>query len=66
MKRFQGAMREQGMLMPYDLSDWLPEDHLARFIVDITDKLDFTTVYRQYRGKSWLTCRQGCKIRLHI
>ena len=44
-------MREQGMLMPYDLSDWLPEDHLARFIVDITDKLDFTTVYRQYRGR---------------
>ena len=44
-------MREQGMLMPYDLSEWLPEDHLARFIVDITDKLDFSAVYRQYQGK---------------
>ena len=39
------------MLMPYDLSEWLPEDHLARFIVDITDKLDFTKVYRQYQGR---------------
>ena len=39
MKRFQGAMREQGMLMPYDLSEWLPETHLARFVVDITDNL---------------------------
>jgi len=44
-------MREQCMLMPYDLSEWFPEDHLARFIVDITDKLDFTAVYRQYQGK---------------
>jgi transposase len=51
MKRFQGAMREQGMLMPYDLSEWLPETHLARFVVDITDKLDFSKVYRQYQGK---------------
>jgi len=39
------------MLMPYDLSEWLPEPHLARFVVDITDKLDFTVVYRQYQGK---------------
>lgn len=44
-------MREQGLLMPYDLCDWLPEDHLARFIVDITDKLDLRNVYRQYQGK---------------
>ena len=51
MKRFQGAEREQGMLMPYDLSEWLPEDHLARFVVDITDRLDFSKVYRQYQGK---------------
>jgi len=51
MKRFQGAMREQRMLMPYDLSEWLPEDHLARFVVDITDKLDFSKVYRQYQGR---------------
>jgi transposase len=51
MKRFQGAMREQWMLMPYDLSEWLPETHLARFVVDITDKLDFSKVYCQYQGK---------------
>lgn len=44
-------MREQGMLMPYDISEWLPESHLARFVVDITDKLDFSKVYRQYQGK---------------
>ena len=51
MQRFQGAMREQGLLMPYDLTEWLPEDHLARFIVDITDKLDLSAIYRKYQGK---------------
>ena len=38
------------MLMPYDLNTWLPEDHLARFVVDIVDKLDFGRIYKQYRG----------------
>jgi transposase len=51
MKHFQGAMREQGLLMPYDLMDWLPEDHLARFVVDMVDQLDLGDVYRQYQGR---------------
>ncbi len=51
MIKFQGSMREQGLLMPYDLSEWLPETHLARFVVDIVEKLDFNEVYRQYQGK---------------
>lgn len=50
MKKFIGADREQRMFMPYDLGDWLPEDHLARFIVDIVDKLDFNHIYIKYRG----------------
>lgn len=37
--------------MPYDLCDWLPEDHLARFIVDIIDRLSFDSIYNQYGGK---------------
>lgn len=51
MKHFKGAMRGQGLLMPYDLLEWLPEDHLARFVVEIVDQLDFSSVYRQYKGK---------------
>lgn len=50
MKKFIGADREQGMLMPYDLGDWLPEDHLARFVVDVVDKLDMRWIYNQYKG----------------
>jgi len=50
MKRFIGADREQRMLMPYDLGDWLPEHHLARFVVDVVDKLDMRWIYKQYKG----------------
>ena len=51
MKHFKGAMREQGLLIPHDLTEWLPGNHLARFIVEIVDKLDFSKVYSQYKGK---------------
>lgn len=51
MKRFISADRNQGMLMPYDVRDWLPENHLARFIVDIVDQLNLSHVYSQYGGK---------------
>jgi len=50
MKKFIGSDRGQGMLMPYDLSDWLPESHLARFVVEIVDKLDFKRIYADYKG----------------
>lgn len=50
MKKFIGADRNQRILMPYDLGDWLPEDHLARFIVDIVDKLNFNHIYVKYKG----------------
>jgi transposase len=50
MKKFIGSDRGQGMLMPYDLGDWLPESHLARFVIDIVDKLDFKRIYADYKG----------------
>ncbi len=50
MKNFIGADREQCILMPYDVMDWLPENHLARFIVEIIDSLNFSLIYNKYRG----------------
>ncbi len=32
------------------MEDWLPKDHLARFVVDIVDQLDLSALTRQYRG----------------
>ncbi len=59
MKHFQGAMREQGLLMPYDLMDWLPEDHLARFVVDIVDQLDLDDVVN-IRAEAKQPMTPGC------
>ena len=39
MISFIGTAREQVSFMPYDLNEWLPEDHLARFVVDIVPKI---------------------------
>jgi transposase len=50
MKHFVGANRNQTTFMPYDLEDWLPQDHLARFTVEIVENLDFSKIYKQYRG----------------
>ena len=52
MKKFIGADREKRIQISYDLSDWLPEHHLSRFVVDIVDKLDMRGVYSQYKGVS--------------
>ena len=37
-------------LLPPSVEDWLPKDHLARFVVDIVDQLDLSALTRQYRG----------------
>lgn len=34
--------------MPPSPLDWLPEDHLARFVLDIVDELDLSAVYAHY------------------
>ena len=39
MLSFIGADRVQVSFMPYDLNEWLPEDHLTRFVVEIVPKI---------------------------
>jgi transposase len=41
--------REQGFLLPPDVRDWLPEDHLARFVIQVVEQLDLDGFYRAYR-----------------
>ena len=38
--KFQPINRDTAYLLPPSLQDWLPEKHLARFVVDIVDQLD--------------------------
>ena len=37
------------MLLPPDVSEWLPVGHLARFVIETVDQLDLSAVYGYYR-----------------
>jgi transposase len=41
---------DQSFLLPPDLRDWLPDGHLAWFILDVVDQLDLGPFLRAYRA----------------
>ena len=41
---------DQGLLLPSDLRDWLPEGHLAHHVSDLVDGLDLAAFYAPYEG----------------
>jgi len=43
------ADRDQLYLLPPSVTDWLPDDHLAYFILDIVGELDLQAFYASYR-----------------
>ena len=47
-KRFRVCDLNQPFLVPPSLQDWLPEDHLARFVADVTNELDLGRIYAEY------------------
>jgi transposase len=51
MSRFIPVDRDTDYLLPPSVDDWLPENHLARFIVEVIDQLDLTTLTRKYAGR---------------
>ncbi|MCK4562495.1 MAG: transposase [Flavobacteriaceae bacterium] len=52
MNKYISYDREQAYLLPPSIDDWLPQDHLARFIVEIIDQLDISSIDKQYSGRS--------------
>src|SRR5579863_1771098 len=42
--------RDTLFLMPPSVQDWLPEEHLARFVVDIVTRLDLRQIRDSYAG----------------
>jgi transposase len=47
---FFGCDRDQPFLLPPDLREWLPEGHLAWFILDVVDQLDLSPFYQVHRA----------------
>ena len=51
MAHFIVADHKTDYLLPPSLDDWLNQDHLARFIVEVIDQLDLSELVRQYAGR---------------
>src|ERR1700747_2200994 len=50
MSNFRELDRDTPYLLPPSLHEWLPERHLARFVVEVIDRLDLSAMVRSYRG----------------
>jgi hypothetical protein len=47
-KRFRVCDLNQPFLLPPSLQEWVPEDHLARFVADVCSELDLSAIYAEY------------------
>src|SRR3954465_10504339 len=50
MSNFRQIHRQTGFLLPPSVDEWLPEKHLARFVVEVIDGLDLSVMRGSYRG----------------
>jgi transposase len=49
-QNFIESCREQGFLLPPDVREWLPADHLAWFVIDAVARMDLGAFYAAYRA----------------
>jgi transposase len=50
MSNFRPIDRNTDFLMPPSVDEWLPERHLARFIVEVVEQLNLRSMTGSYRG----------------
>ena len=50
MSRFRPIDRDTPLLLP-SVQEWLPEGHLARYVVEVVEGLDLSELERAYAGK---------------
>ena len=52
-RRYRPCEREQQYLMPASLSDWLPEEHFAWYVLEAVEQLDLSAFHAAYRDDGW-------------
>ena len=52
-QNFLPCDRDQELLLPPSLREWLPEDHLAWFVLDAVEEIDLSAFYGVYREDGW-------------
>jgi transposase len=50
LQNFLACDREQELLLPPSLREWLPDDHLAWFVIDAVAEMDLAAFYAAYRA----------------
>jgi len=50
---FLPVERDQSFLLPPSMKDWLPEDHLAFFVLDVVEQMDLQPFFLRYRDDGW-------------
>ena len=45
---FRPLNRETPMLLPPSIQEWLPEPHMARFVVELVEQLDLSEITNRY------------------
>ena len=60
MSNFRTIDRQTGFLLPPSVNEWLPEKHLARFVVDVIEGLDLRAMSGSYRGSGSASYYREC------
>jgi len=56
-QNFVEGCRGQGFLLPPDVREWLPGDHLAWFVIDAVAEMDLSVTSMPLSGRwSWSRC----------
>lgn len=51
MSRFVTVDRDTPYLLPPSVDEWLPKEHLARYVVEVVEALDLSAMTRRYAGR---------------
>jgi len=66
MTNFRPTDRLTSFLMPPSVDEWLPEKHLARFVVEVVEGLDLSAMTKSYRGTGSASYRPAVLLSLLV
>src|SRR3954451_7428217 len=66
MSNFRPTDRRINHLMPPSVEEWLPQRHLARFVVEVVESLDLRGMSASYRGSGSASHRPAALLSLLI
>ena len=58
-KGYRPVLRDQPFLMPVDMREWLPPDHLVWFVLEVVEQLDTSAFHRRVRKLKAASGRAG-------